>query len=258
MIFAECQVLRADLESFADDELTGASRLRVVEHLEFCERCRARVDEITEVGRVLRGLPVSDLPSEIDGMASRVVSRVGAETAQSWHRLAERAFDGWHWTVVGVGSVASTFVVTSFLAFLLAFGPGPERADSLSALITNLGSSPGVLFVYATPSPGGDSVVMQVDNGQPQPDKFTAGLAEASGYRMPTEREMVGALADAMTRGGRVVPLESLNREDRLYAEALLNGLTRLRWSGTTSGAGRVVVHEVRLVTGMSVTAKGL
>ena len=223
-----------------------------------CERCRARLDEITEVGDLLRGLPDRGLPAEIDGLAGRVVSRVGAESAQSWQRLAERAFDGWHWSVVGVGAIASTFVVTSLLSFLLAFGPGPERDDSLSALINNLGSSPGVLFVWATPGPGGDSVVMLVDNGQPQPDMFTAGLAEASGYRMPTEREMVGALADAITRRGRVVPLESLRPDERRYAEALLNGLSRLRWSGPASGAGRVVVHEVRLVTGLSVTAKGL
>jgi hypothetical protein len=259
MIFAECDAIRDDLEAFADGELSGAWRQRVGEHLEVCERCTARVSEITDLGEVLRAVPTFDPPADIDGIADRVISRVRAESAQSWRRLFDRAGDGWHWAAVGLGSVSSTFLVTSFLSALLSFGPAPERADSLSALINNLGSSPGILFVYATPGgQGGDSMLMQVDNGEPQAARSTAALAVPAGYRMPTEREMVGALAGAMTRKGRVVALEAMLPDDRRYAESLLDGLNRLRMGDPVQVGSHVAVHEVRLVTSTSVRAKGL
>ena len=94
-------------------------------------------DALTGLGQMLRGAASEPVEApEMDGLASGVISRVRAESAQSWRSLAARAADGWHWAIVGGGSVAATFVTTGFVAFILAFGPKPEREDSLAALMS--------------------------------------------------------------------------------------------------------------------------
>ena len=60
--------------------------------------------------------------------------------------------------------------------------------------------------------------------------------------------DLVSALADAVTRQGRLIDLRSMQESDRLYAEWLLE---QLKDSFTTP-------TEVRLITSTTVSAKGL
>ena|SRR6186713_471718 len=259
-VSGECHLVVRQIEAFVDGELSGADRLFVAQHLELCRSCASSAQALTGLGDVLRGAVAEDLPTpEMAGLASGVFSRIGAESAQSWRGLAARAADGWHWAIVGGGSVAATFVTTAFVAFILAFGPKPEREDSLAALISNLGRPPGMLFLYATPGgDGGDSVLMQVDNGEPAASILTAALATPIGFRPQTEAELVGALANALTRKGRVVNLYLMTPEDRRYTESLLDEINRLRFTEPLTVGAAVAVHQVRLVTSTGVTAKGL
>jgi hypothetical protein len=145
---------------------------------------------------------------------------------------------------------------------ILAFGPAPEREDSLSALLNNLGSPAGLLFVYASPAGSKqDAVLLQVDNGQPTASRMTAALASMSDASR-TEADLVQALASVVIQqGGRVVPLASLPLLERHRAELLLTEIMRLRDSQSLPVGRYVDVHEVRLVIGVNVigvTAKSL
>ena len=261
-VAGECPRVARQLEAFVDGELSGADRLFVAQHLELCRTCSSSADALTGLGDILRGAVAADVPTpEMAGLAPGVVSRIAAESAQSWRSLAARAADGWHWAIVGGGSVAATFVTTGFVAFILAFGPKPEREDSLAALMSNLGRAPGMLFLYATPGgDGGDSVLMQVDNGEPAASILTAALATpvGLGFQPQTEAELVGALADVLTRKGRVVDLYLMSPEDRRYTESLLDEISRLRFTEPLAIGAALAVHQVRLVTSTGVSAKGL
>src|SRR5262249_24344144 len=155
-----------NLGAFVDGELSGAERLRVSQHLAECRSCAAEAQALGELGDVLRaGAITSDPePGTLDGLAGGVISRVRAERAQSWRAFGERFLDDWHHALVGAGSVAAAFISIAFVSAMLEFGPAPVRDDSLAALIANLNSPAGTLFVEATPISGRDynSILMQV------------------------------------------------------------------------------------------------
>jgi hypothetical protein len=255
----DCAGVRARLGAFVDGELKGVEMILVSKHLDTCADCSQEVESLQELGDLLRASSTVELPPQIDGLAGGVISRIGAESAVSWRALVNRAFDSWHWALVGCGSLVATFITTSFVGAVLTFGPAPSRADSLSALITNLGTPAGLLFVYATPAErGADPLLMQFDNGEPDASAPMAALASPWAARQATEREMVEALAGIVTPRGRWVGLEAMPPADRRYAELLFDEINRLRMNDPMLGAVRVNVHEVRLVTSTSVSAKGL
>ena len=164
-----CDAFGPDLGPFLDGELDGTRMLRVSRHLETCPECASTLEDIGTVGRTLRDYAPADPPRAVfDGLAGAVVSRARAESAMSWRATFSRGFDDWHWALVGGGAIAATFVSTSLLSVMLAFGPTP-REDSLSAMTTSLASPAGFFFVYASPTGGPDEdvVMVQVANGRP-------------------------------------------------------------------------------------------
>jgi hypothetical protein len=70
----------------------------------------------------------------------------------------------------------------------------------------------------------------------------------------PSERELVDALAQAVTRQGRVVDLLEMSPTDRENVEQLFAELGRRR----TKDVVQVELQEVRFVTSTDVSAKGL
>jgi hypothetical protein len=259
-----CAAIRPALGAFVDGELRGPVVRRVLRHLQECEDCSREVRDLRDLGDDLRAaaVEVSAHPA-LDGLASTIVSRVRAEAAQSWRATFRRACEDWHWALVGSGSVTATFVLMLSFSAALTFGVKPARDDSLSALISNLNSSAGFLFVVATPTGAQDDVasawLMQVDNGGPPASRGTAALALRTEDTAPTEAEVVEALAGAMARHGRNVRLDELHPMDRRYIEGLLEDISRIRLHSQPRDAFESIrVHDVRLVTSTSVSAKAL
>jgi len=260
----DCSPFRRDLPAFVDGELRGASVLEILEHLEHCADCAEYADQLRGLGEAIRAeAPGPSAPLVLDGLASTVISRSKAEAAESWLGLLRRAREDWHWVIVGAGSIAATFVSTLFLSAILAFGPKPERDDSLSAVIANFRAPEEFLFVMAAPV-GSDQepVLWEVDDGGPAASSATVALASRSADRSPSEAEVVDALQAAVTRQGRVLRLDNMNAMQRRYTESLLQEMNRRRSRGSVLiGVDRtwmLNVHEVRLVAFTNVTAKGL
>lgn len=254
-----CPGYRRDLEAFVDGELDGARMLRASRHLDECKACAGAVAEIQAVGRTLRGAS-PDLPPQLfAALAASVVSRTRAETAESWQTWVLRGCTDWHWAIVGAGSIAATLVSTSLLSVVLAFGPAPQREDSLSALMTDLGTSPGYLFVYASPtgeSAGQDVVMLQVENGREKAPPLVSDLVVSQANRTASEAQLALHLQQVITRAGRIVSLDQLEPQQRKTAEALLDEILRLS-AGRRSPVGHSYnVHEMRLVTSTGVSAK--
>ncbi len=261
MMDADCRAIRDDLYAFVDGELPGRARLRVSAHLERCSACADHVRVMGDLGDLLRhGARAGLAGRRMDGLAGGVVSLSRAQWAQSWRGLIDRAFDDWHWAIVGVGSVAATFVSTLFVSMILAFGPVPHRDDSLSAIITNLGAPAGLLIVYATPAGDDrDSILLQVDRGEAAPSPQVAELVSSHASRIrSTGADLVGELTEAVTRHGHIVGLDMMTARDRRHAEALLDEISRRLVPETRPVGAEVRVDEVRLITSTSVSARGL
>lgn len=259
----EC-VLRYDLSAFVDGELRGASVLEILQHLDKCPSCAAEVAQLRALGETIRGTTIhtEPLPPELDGLASTVISRTRAEAAESWLGVLRRAREDWHWAIVGAGSIAATFVSTVALSAILAFGPKPDRADSISAFYTRF-RAPAVGEVYLLASPvGQDQEPRWVDeNGGPvasaravQADWFvTRARAEAR-----AEADAVGALQDAVMVHGQMLAFDQMSPERRKLTESLLAEISRYRITAPVPPGVPLKVHEVRFETSASVTAKGL
>jgi hypothetical protein len=258
MMSPGCASFGFELGPFLDRELDGIRMLRLSRHLDECPECASALADMAVVGESLRsGVGVGDDVSPVlfNGFASTVVTRSRAESSVSWRNRVTQGCDDWHWTIVGVGSIAATFVSTSLLSLILAFGPAPQRDDSLSALMTNLGSPAGFLFVYASTSDGQDSELVQVDNGRPPAPRMVSDLVVSQAHQTAPDAELLTRYQELVVRHGRIVSHEDLSAEQRLVADALLDEIIRLTLSGRRS-FGPVNVHEMRLVTSTGVSAK--
>jgi hypothetical protein len=255
-----CAQIRADLGAFIDRELPGVRMLRVADHLAACEPCASEVDALRSVGQMLRtAAERQPTPPAVALITDDVVELVRTEKAQSWSALLSRGFGDWRWALVGTGSLAATSVLALFVSAVLVLGPAPERDDSLAALISNLTSPSGMLFLEASP-PGAaqDTMLIGVDNGATPQDVARDEQVMPAIVRL-TEQQFVGQLTDAVTREGRLVELGSMPENERRYTEALLDGINRIRSSEPARGStGSLNVTKIRWVTNTSVTAKGL
>ena len=257
MSTATCREMRDRLEAFVDGELSGRDRLAVVRHLDSCDDCGAEVDALRDLGTALRASAPAADPIQLRGLAGGVISRVVAEQSQSWRSLFHRAFEDWHWVMVGTGSVVGTFSCAVFVLSMLLFGPTPERADSLAARLSAWDTPAGTLFVVASPhSDPHSSMVMQFEGvGDAEVDATQAALPSAIGTT--DESTLTQALSDMLTHDGRFVDLNSLSASERLRAEALLDDITRIHLPDRKA-SGRMTVQKMYLSTSMSVSAKAL
>jgi hypothetical protein len=253
-----CKSLQPLLNAFIDGELGGAEMIRVSQHLEDCDACALEVDSLRGVGGLLRRAAADEaaVPPML-GLAAGVIARIGAEEAQSWRGVLRRGVDDWHWVIVGGGSVAATFVSVVFVAALLLFGPVPIREDSLSALINNLGAPAGRLLIEATPKGDTkDSMLMEVDNDA-KPDGADSPRVVTAMLGLPTERDYLDALTNALAPQGHLVELSAMPEGYRRYTEWLLDNMNRFRLGDRmVASAGPLSVYKIRLVTNTAVSAK--
>ncbi len=258
MIGSDCALHRDDIAAFADGELRGAGVLRVLQHLEHCDACSEEVAELRALGDAMRVAALADpAPPKLDGLASTVVSRSRAEAAQSWMNVFRRAHEDWHWAIVGSGAVAATLVSTLALSAILAFGPKPDRNDSISAFYTNFRASAGQLYLVATPVGQDDQepLVLHVDeNGA---SRTTTVYATWFAERMRTEAAVVDALHEAVTTQGQTVAWNAMSPKRRRETASLLEEINRFRTAAPLPYGVALAVHEVRLIASASVTAKG-
>ncbi len=247
-IFGQCAAYREDLAAFVDGELTGAERLLMAEHLERCPACTVEAERVRNIGSLLRDAArdVAEAPS-MSGLAGGVVTRVRAESAQSWRSVIERGLDDWHWFIVGGGSVAATFVSMLFVTALIIFGSKPVQQDSLAGLMSSLQSHSGTLLVEVGGSKAGQ--VMQV------------GAGTSSVLVMPlslmSEQDLVTRFMDlVVSKRGDLLSLGNMPASARRDVEELMKQIS-LRRAGSAGRAdsGRLDVVRIRLLTSVSVPA---
>ena len=147
MMTSTCTSVSPKLSAFRDGELPVADHVEVCQHLRECAPCRTALEEMDDLGLVLRrqatlvSAAIGDEP-ELHGLAGAVVSRVFAEQEQSWPVRVRRAFDDMHLVWAGLSATAAVIACAGLAAAIVLLGASPERADSLRALVETL-SGPG-------------------------------------------------------------------------------------------------------------------
>ena len=260
MISADCDSVRDDLDAFADGELRGDELRYVAQHVDSCLRCTEEIEVRRSVGGLIRQSMTHwhRVPTPA-GLASGVVTRIKAESSLSWRAMLNRGVEDWHWIIVGGGSVAATFISTLLCTALVLVGSTTPRADSLSALGTNLTTSPGAMYAEVSPGGAKSTGMMGMMFVQLETSAAPVGMLPDVLVRDSQEGLLVNALAQALGGGGPLVELRSMSVEDRRKAEWLLDNITRARRLEPAGGPMNTLkVHRLHLVTNTEVTAKGL
>ncbi len=247
-MMSSCQSIRKLLGPFIDHELSGAAMLHVAQHLDLCAQCAGEMNGLASMGDLLREAAVEDLPrSRLDAMASGVVARVRAESAVSWAARLERAAGDARLLWVGTGSLLGAMASMLIVAAALFVGQGPGRPDSLAAVLKS-----GTLFVIATPENGrANAFLVQVNRGESGYERQVITEAALLG---PSELQLLGLLAEAVTRQGHIVELSEMADQDRRYTEALLDEIGRRQSRELVP----VTLQQIRLVATADVSAEGL
>ena len=201
-----CSSIQEQLSAFRDGELPVAENLEVGQHLHQCAACREALDDIDDLGILLRqratlmSAAVGDEPVR-RGLAGAVVSRVLAEQEQSWPVRVREAFDDMHLVWAGLCATAAVVVCAVLAAALVLFAPAAERADSLRAMVTMM-ASPGTDLEPLPLAPG-----MQAPRVSPE---AVMPLMLANDLTLATDQDVELAISAVVTRDGRIEQTKQL------------------------------------------------
>jgi anti-sigma factor RsiW len=249
---APCVEVVRSLGAYVDDELPGAERLMVSEHLEECLHCTRELESLSKIGQVLR-LGAKSANVHVDhmlaGLASGVTSRIGAERSQSWGATWNRIFDDWHWVGVGLGSVAGALVT-----FVLA---SAMLVTSITQL-EQMNARAGTLYVIALPQGGRGGPIMMELEGSPGTARPDIRMAMPASLGWQAERALVSALDEKLSSNGRLSSLRGLSKADRDEILALLSEIADFRYVEPARRPGGLTnVSGMHLQINTSVTAAG-
>jgi anti-sigma factor RsiW len=244
---AACRQIVRTLGAYVDDQLPGALRLKVSNHLDDCSHCTKELEALSVIGNALRiGAKSANVDHVLAGLAGSVTSRIGAEKSQSWRATWNRIFDDWHWVGVGLGSVAGalvTFVMAS--AMLVTSITQLERMNAQA----------GTLYLIALPKDGSMPVMLEFEQGMgtARPD---ARVAMPASLGWEAERALVAALDEKIGNGGRGSNLQHMKKADRDEILALLSEIAEFRYVEPSRRPGGLTnVSGIHLKIDTSVSA---
>ncbi|NQW03641.1 MAG: zf-HC2 domain-containing protein [Acidobacteria bacterium] len=247
-----CSRIAEWLGAYVDDELPGAERMVVSEHLATCVGCAGDEADIRGVGQALRTRAASQPFSAgiLAGLAGGVTSRIYAEDEQSWRATWNRAFDDWHWVAVGVGSVSAA-LVSFVLASLMVY--------SSIAQLSRMNAPAGMLSLMTLPQGRPGQPVLMLYEGALGSEGSRARPTMPASFGWAAERALVAELEAVLRRSGRPASLAEMSTEDRLEVVALMAEINRFRFQEPNQRPGGMTqVIGVHLETTTSVTGDGI
>lgn len=245
-----CLDVARSLNAYLDDELPGAERLIVSEHLEDCGRCSGELESLSGMGQALRlGCSGAGVDQVLAGLAGGVTSRIRAEQSQSWRALWNRVFDDWHWVGVGLGSVAGALVTLVAASAMLV--TSINRLEQMHARA-------GTLYLIALPQ-GGSGVPIMFEFEQILGSaRAVARVAMPASLGWQAEQALVAALDEKLVSSGRPGSLRGLSKADRDDILALLSEIADFRYVEPVRRPGGLTnVSGMHLKIDTSVVATG-
>jgi hypothetical protein len=243
-----CAAVRRRLSAFHDGELSVKDRLAVASHLRTCASCALDVRGLQAIGDTLRAeaqVRAAETP-DFEALGSAVLGRIQAERETSIPAQVIRMFEDMHLVWAGLSATAAT-VTCAALLFAIWFLSPPERADSISGLLS------------AMAAPGSDRNPVSLDQRVMRLPRVTDdALVPAMLANTTTEEDLVFALAAVVTQEGRVAKSEVLlsNPRDRVVVLRLMNAVSEARFQPASLRGNPVAVNLVWLLTHTTVRGK--
>ncbi len=213
-----CTGIQEQLSAFRDGELSVAEDLDVRQHLNHCARCRRALDQLHDLGQLLRdqatvvSAAVGDHPVR-HGLAGAVVSRLLAEKSQSWPVRVREAFEDMHLVWAGLCATAAVVVCAGLAAGIVLLAPAAERADSLRAMVEMMALA-GTDLEPLPLAPGMEAPRVSAEAVMP--------LMLASDLTLADEQDVELAISAVVTREGRIEQTHQLEgRPNRKLVQSL-------------------------------------
>jgi hypothetical protein len=137
-----CETARELLDEFVDSELPVADQVMVEAHLRWCASCRARVEDMSAIGGVVRmgasgthRAPVEDRVFAV--LQDQVLSRVSAEHDQSFGVRLREMFEDMHLLWPALGACCAVLICLAGATTVL-YAASDEHPESLAALISDM------------------------------------------------------------------------------------------------------------------------
>ena len=244
MTLLTCVAVRRRLPAFHDRELPIPDQIAVESHISACPPCAGELEDIRQLGDVLRCAAAPGPADDWTGLQSGVISRMRAEAHEAWTARTGRMFDDMHLVWIGFASAVAT-VVCVLAAGAVQFS-SPERDDSLAAMIA----------VISAPS-GSDLNPVKNDQFLQVPTVPGRGPIEFVLAQPVTHDELVLALNAVVMQDGRVSGLSVIGTEPHPREfNTILRALSTARLEPGRLGASPVAVNLVWLLAHTTVKAK--
>ena len=142
-----CETARELLDAFVDSELPVADQVMVEAHLRWCTSCRARVEDMSAIGAVVRmGAPGAHAAPVEERMFAvlqdQVLSRVSAEHDQSFGVRLRGMFEDMHLLWPALGACCAVLICLAGATTVL-YAASDEHPESLAALISDMSDRSG-------------------------------------------------------------------------------------------------------------------
>jgi len=139
-----CAVVLRHLQAYHDDELAVADQIAMASHVDGCASCHEALEELQNVGSLLRAEAPGKVPLPCDEagvFVSTVVNRARVEDSVSFVSWVRELFDDRRVVYSSLGAATATLACLVIMLTMLRFS-AKERTDSLAAMLNELSSSP--------------------------------------------------------------------------------------------------------------------
>lgn len=245
MMSLTCVAVRRRLPAFHDRELPIPDLIAIESHVSACRPCAETLQDLRDLGDVLRQAAAPGPADDWTGLQSGVISRMRAEADASWTARTRRMFDDMHLVWIGLAATIATIVCGSLALSAMHFA-SPERDDSLAAMITVISAPAG-----SDLNPVRNDLFLQV------PTVPERGAIEVMLAQPVTHDELVLALNTVVNQDGRVSGLSVISTEPHpREVSPMLRALYNSRFEPGRLGTSPVAVNFVWLLAHTTVKAK--
>lgn len=248
MLTWSCELVRANLSAFHDEELPVADRIAIADHLNACPSCQLEADDLELIGEALQTTARVEEVAVMPGLSrlqTDILERWNAEERASFTRTVRNLFDDPRRASASVSVSVLASLCLAFGAFVLAQSP-IRHPESLKAAMT-LSSRARTDDIYlpaveTLPRAYADAIMpATVLNRDDEEVAFTA-LLTTDGY-----------LEDVEMIGDRIQGRRSLPTHAQL--SELLNAVATARFEPARAAGTPVSQNVVWLVSHTTVRA---
>jgi hypothetical protein len=154
---AACRAVDEDLSALLDAELSPQREAEVRAHLEACDRCTRRLEQLCDVDLTLASLPAPELPADLE---ARLMQRLAGPAprptrARGPRRVPPRLRRAWG---LGAAGAAAAAGLAAYLLLRVPDPPAPEPLAQRPEAPPAGAESPPALAQQAAPGDGAPPV----------------------------------------------------------------------------------------------------